>query len=107
MKFREYLKEAESIQWSKDRNTTFDKVTISKNGEVVAKIMYSLDFPKDGLLNIEWAETNDKFKKSGYASKLVAALKKKYPKYRIRGLTQKSNTAAIKLLQKFGGKIDH
>ena len=107
MKFKKYLNEAEKIQWGVDRNSSFDKVEISKDGEIVAKIFYSLDFPKDGLLNIEWAETNDKFKKSGYASKLVAALVKKYPKYRIRGLTQKSNTAAIKLLQKFGGKVDH
>lgn len=119
MKFKQYITEA--IQWGRDKNTGFDKIEIKKDGLVIAKIFYSFDFPtwddyekfqkgkqpKDGMLNIEWAETLGGFKGKGYASMLLKVLKKRYPKYKIRGKTQKSNVAAIKLVKKFGGKIDY
>jgi len=80
------------------RGQTFDQITADINGTYVGRLVYELDFPTQGQINIELIETEEKYRRQGIAKFMIKKLKEKYPDYKISG--RSTNQPAENLLGK-------
>jgi hypothetical protein len=68
----------------------------------LSQAWYSIDFPEEGLLNIEWIKTPEKYQKKGYASQLLKAIQEKHPDKQLRGTVNKQSK---NIMKNVGAKI--
>ena len=77
----------------------FDQVTAYVDNNYAGRLVYELDFPVQGQVNIELIETEPQYRETGVASALIQKLKEKYPDYKVSG--RSTNKPAENLLNKY------
>ena len=84
-----YLKEMSSdeLKFSYGKNGSFKVLNVSIDGKEVGELVYSLDFPNKGEINIEWIEVSNDMRRRGIAEKMIKKIQEKYPDYTVTGRT--------------------
>ena len=92
-----WYKKANDVTFFKSKNGAFPSIDAYLNGVKVGEVVYCLDFPNKGELNIEWIEVSEGYRRKGISRSLIQKIQELNPEYKIVGRTiSDASTAMIK-----------
>ena len=66
-------------------NQTYEQATAYIDNKEVGSLIYELDFPEQGQINIEYLKTIPEHRNKGVAGSIIKKMKEKYPTYKLSG----------------------
>jgi hypothetical protein len=90
--YESLMGDIEIVSKGKNRNN-FYEIKAMLNHDEVGELMYSMDFPNKGEINIEWIEVDKNHRRKNIAEDMIKKLKSLHPKYKITGRTTSSSSA--------------
>jgi GNAT superfamily N-acetyltransferase len=76
-----------NLVFTQTKNGIFPQINAFMNGKLAGELIYCLDFPNKGELNIEWIEVDEGSRRKGIGRSLINRVKELNPEYNIVGRT--------------------